>query len=97
MVRKLLTFDSAKRISAADALQHPWIKKQASHDKVEKGIATKALSNLRNFRVRYKTYSSHIGRLETEASDTRLYSQSADRSRRERVFGEDFPILGQKW
>lgn len=51
LVRKLLTFDPAKRISAADALQHPWIKKQAA--KVEKGIATKALSNLKNFRVIY--------------------------------------------
>lgn len=49
LVRKLLAYDPAKRISAAEALQHPWIKKQTS--KVDKGIATKALSNLKNFRV----------------------------------------------
>jgi len=40
-----------KRISAADALMHTWIKKQATTDKLEKGMATKALSNLKNFRV----------------------------------------------
>jgi serine/threonine protein kinase len=27
LVKKLLTFDPARRISAAEALQHPWIKK----------------------------------------------------------------------
>lgn len=27
LVKKLLAYDPAKRISAADALMHPWIKK----------------------------------------------------------------------
>ena len=26
LVRRLLTFDPSKRISASDAIQHPWIK-----------------------------------------------------------------------
>lgn len=51
LVKRLLTYDPSKRISASDAIQHPWIKKWASVDKVEKTIAAKALSNLRNFRV----------------------------------------------
>lgn len=52
-VKKLLTYDSVKRISAADALQHKWIKMHASDDKIEKTLATKTLSNLKNFRVNY--------------------------------------------
>ena len=50
-MKKLLTYDPAKRISAADALQHRWIKVQASKEQVEKTVAAKTLSNLRNFRV----------------------------------------------
>lgn len=50
LVKRLLTYDPAKRISAADALQHKWVKTQASKEKVEKTIAARTLSNLRNFR-----------------------------------------------
>lgn len=52
LVRKLLTYDLNKRISASEALQHKWIKTMASKEKVEKTMAAKTLSNLRNFRVR---------------------------------------------
>lgn len=52
IVKRLLAYDPAKRISAADALQHKWIKTQSTKEKVEKTMATKTLSNLRNFRVR---------------------------------------------
>jgi calcium-dependent protein kinase len=51
LVRKLLIYDPTRRITAAEALQHKWIKTTASQDKVEKTIATKTLSNLKNFRV----------------------------------------------
>jgi calcium-dependent protein kinase len=51
LARKLLTYDPAKRISASDALQHPWIKSFSQSEKIEKTIATKTLSNLKNFRV----------------------------------------------
>ena len=54
MVRKCLTYDSDKRTSAGEALNHPWFKKFAKHDKVEKGLANKALSNLKNFRAEQK-------------------------------------------
>lgn len=51
LVKKLLTYEPSKRISAAEAIQHPWIKKQADQEKVEKSLATNALSNLKAFRV----------------------------------------------
>ena len=46
LVGKLLTYDPDKRISAIDALNHPWIKKMANVDKVNKEIAKRTLQNL---------------------------------------------------
>lgn len=54
LVRKLLTYDPNKRISAAEALQHKWIRTTASQARVEREVATKTLSNLKNFRVKFK-------------------------------------------
>jgi calcium-dependent protein kinase len=53
LVRKLLDFEMNKRISAEDSLKHPWFKKYSTEIKVEKSVKSKALSNLKNFRVRY--------------------------------------------
>jgi serine/threonine protein kinase len=47
----MLEYEPSKRISAADALQHKWIKTHTSTEKVEKQLAKKTLSNLKNFRV----------------------------------------------
>jgi len=49
LVRKCLTYDPDKRVSASDALSHVWFKKFAKIEKVEKGLASRALGNLRNF------------------------------------------------
>ena len=54
LVWKCLTYDPDKRTSASDALQHPWFKKFAKHETVEKTLASKALNNLKNFRSQYK-------------------------------------------
>ena len=54
LVRKCLTYDPDKRISASDALAHPWFKKFAKADKVKKSLASKALNNLKNFRAEQK-------------------------------------------
>ena len=56
LVKRMLDYDHTKRISAADALQHKWIKMNTSGDKVEKTFAKKTLSNLKNFRVFYSIY-----------------------------------------
>ena len=53
LVKKLLTYDPEKRINALDAINHPWIKKMATADKVNKEVATKSLQNLQNFRVTF--------------------------------------------
>lgn len=49
-----MTYDPAKRISASEALQHPWFVKFARHDKIEKVVHQKALQNLKNFRKEQK-------------------------------------------
>lgn len=54
LVRKCLTYDPDKRVSAAEALEHPWFKKFAKADKVKKSLASKALNNLKNFRAEQK-------------------------------------------
>ncbi len=54
IVKKLLTLDPEKRVSANDALQHRWIKTMAQIDKVDKNVKTKTLSNLKNFRGEQK-------------------------------------------
>ena len=55
LVKRWLTYDPDKRISASEALEHSWSKKFAKVDKVKKSLASKALNNLNNFRV--KRYS----------------------------------------
>lgn len=54
LVRKCLTYDPEKRVSASDALTHAWFKKFAKADKIKKSLASKALSNLKNFRAEQK-------------------------------------------
>lgn len=54
LVKKCLTYDPDKRISASEALDHVWFKKFAKADKVKKSLASKALSNLKNFRAEQK-------------------------------------------
>ena len=54
LVRKCLTYDPDKRVSASEALEHPWFKKFAKADKVKKSLASNALKNLRNFRAEQK-------------------------------------------
>ncbi len=54
LVKKCLTYNPDKRISAGDALTHSWFEKFAKLEKVEKSLASKALSNLKNFRAEQK-------------------------------------------
>jgi len=52
LVKKLLEYNPEKRISASEALQHPWIVNVAPANNVSKTVAKKTLDNLRNFRAR---------------------------------------------
>ena len=58
LVSKLLKNNPEQRISALDALNHPWIQENANIDKVTKEVATRTLRNLQSFRV-----SSQVARL----------------------------------
>ena len=51
-MRKLLTHHFEKRITAEEALQHPWIMKMSDPEHVSKAVTIKTLKNLRNFRVK---------------------------------------------
>lgn len=54
LVKRCLTYDVDKRISASEALDHPWFAKFAKAEKVKKSSASKALTNLKNFRAGQK-------------------------------------------
>lgn len=54
LVKKCLTYDPDKRVSAGEALDHAWFKKFAKGDKISKSLAASALKNLKNFRAEQK-------------------------------------------
>ncbi len=52
LIRKLLEYDPEKRLSAEDALKHPWFSKTLGDGAIgNKNLAVKTLKNLENFRV----------------------------------------------
>lgn len=50
LVKKLLTYNPVNRISAIDAMNHPWISQNSTVDRVDRNVAKKTLANLQNFR-----------------------------------------------
>ncbi len=59
MIKKMLTYDSNKRPSASEALEHPWLQmKAASH--FDKEAAETALSCLKNFRSEQKLQQAAV-------------------------------------
>lgn len=46
LVAKLLTYNPEQRISAFEALKHPWITKFAATDKIDKTVTKRTLQNL---------------------------------------------------
>ena len=51
LIRKMLEYDPNKRLSAEQCYNDTWLKKYARKDVVEIPIITKALENMRTFRV----------------------------------------------
>mmetsp|Transcript_549 Transcript_549/g.609 ORF Transcript_549/g.609 Transcript_549/m.609 type:complete len:265 (+) Transcript_549:555-1349(+) len=49
LVRKMLTMNPRERISAQDALKHPWIVAKSAQE-IDKNISERTLTNLRNFK-----------------------------------------------
>lgn len=54
LITEMLKYDHTKRISAKDALNHPWFKSVTSMEKVSKDNLEHNLANLRNFRAEQK-------------------------------------------
>jgi calcium-dependent protein kinase len=53
LIRKLLEFSPEKRLTAEQALNHPWFNLFSGNKDESKVIAGKALKNLQQFRVRF--------------------------------------------
>ena len=51
LVQKLLKYNPDERITALEAINHPWIQTNSTVDRVTKEVASKTLQNLQNFRV----------------------------------------------
>jgi len=49
LITKMLTLDEAKRISAKDAVNHPWIQKTAGRPVRQRDMSAKLISNFKNF------------------------------------------------
>lgn len=54
LVKKMLTFEPEKRISASQVLHHPWILRNTESIVIEEVINSEALKNLKNFRAETK-------------------------------------------
>mmetsp|Transcript_37121 Transcript_37121/g.27433 ORF Transcript_37121/g.27433 Transcript_37121/m.27433 type:complete len:151 (+) Transcript_37121:380-832(+) len=52
LIRKFLTYEPEKRISAQEALSHPWIQKV--RDQIDVELIIRSLNNLKNFRAENK-------------------------------------------
>ena len=59
LLKKLMTYDSARRISAEEALKHKWISKKA-YEEVDNDVTLAALINLKNFNVELKLQQATI-------------------------------------
>lgn len=75
LIKKLLTYDPAERISAEQALQHPWIADRASIH-VDSQVAEQALTNFMSFRADQKL---------KQAAYSFIASQLISKSEKERL------------
>lgn len=53
LLKRMMTYDPERRISAEEALKHAWITKKA-YEEIDNEATLNALKNLRNFNVEKK-------------------------------------------
>ena len=59
LLKKMLTYDPERRISAEEALRHVWISKKA-HEEIDNEATLNALTNLKNFNIEKKLQQATI-------------------------------------
>ena len=59
LLKKMLTYDPERRITAFDALNHPWVTKKA-HEEFDNDEIMSALTNLKNFNIEKKLQQAAI-------------------------------------
>lgn len=96
LVRRMLEYDPNKRISAGEARSHKWITKHAAGDKVEKIVASKTLSNMKNFRVIIYLIIA-IGWNKIEKSNIGVYCITISFKGRDQRLRENVLIVRHKW
>ena len=65
-VKSLLEKDPEKRMSAIQALEHPWIFARKKTQSVDMGLTLKALNNLKTYRVIKSKYKSFLNILKRQ-------------------------------
>jgi calcium-dependent protein kinase len=53
LLKRMLTYDPDRRISAEDAIKHQWITKKA-YEEIDNEVTLNALKNLKNFNIEKK-------------------------------------------
>jgi calcium-dependent protein kinase len=53
LLKKMMTYDPDRRLSAEDALRHQWITKRA-YEEIDNEATLNALKNLKNFNIEKK-------------------------------------------
>jgi len=102
IIKRALTYDMNQRISAEEALNHPWIKNKVN-EPVNLQATVNALSNLRHFRVWIPSIYFPIikilflGWVKDAASSHNIYSESTSIKRRDEWIIEGVPISRHKF
>jgi len=69
LIKKLLTLDTVKRLSAAEALEHPWLTGSTASDKP---ILPKVIENLRSFDSNLKLKNAVLSMMSDSLSEAEL-------------------------
>jgi calcium-dependent protein kinase len=99
LMSRLLVMDHAKRISATEALEHPWLTGEAADDKP---LVASVLTNLTNFNANHK-FKQHVLTMmadmmtESEVSELRKTFQAIDSNGDGNITVEELKGAFEKW